>query len=157
MKTQWVIVFSLMLTVFCVSISTGEEADITKTRVPADQLAAAQALKNPFPATPENIAKGKEIFTSKGTCFTCHGEGGKGDGVAAIGMVPSPRNFTNPLFPKLRTPGEMMWVIKNGSPETGMVSYSPGVITEEEAWLVILFERSLGGERMDGHQVGLSE
>jgi mono/diheme cytochrome c family protein len=123
------------------------EADIKNTRVPADQLAAAKAMKNPLPATPENIAKGKEIFTGKGTCFTCHGNEGKGDGLAAAALDPSPRNFTNPEFHKVRTPGEMFWIIKNGSAGTGMISYAPGIITEDEAWLAILFERSLGGEK----------
>jgi mono/diheme cytochrome c family protein len=104
-------------------------------------------MKNPLPATPENIAKGKEIFTGKGTCFTCHGNEGKGDGLAAAALDPSPRNFTNPEFHKVRTPGEMFWIIKNGSAGTGMISYAPGIITEDEAWLAILFERSLGGEK----------
>ncbi len=38
----------------------------------------------------------------------------------------------------------MFWVIKNGSPGTGMIAYTPAIITEDEAWLTILFEQSLG-------------
>jgi mono/diheme cytochrome c family protein len=140
-------VLTAVLTVFIATSSYAVEADIKNTRVPADQLAAAKAMKNPLPATPENIAKGKEIFTGKGTCFTCHGNEGKGDGLAAAALDPSPRNFTNPEFHKVRTPGEMFWIIKNGSAGTGMISYAPGIITEDEAWQAILFERSLGGEK----------
>jgi len=134
-----------MLTVFIATNGFAVEADINVTRVPADQLAAAKAKKNPFPATPENIAKGKEIFTGKGTCFTCHGNEGKGDGPAGAALDPSPRNFTNPEFHKVRTEGEMHWIINNGSEGTGMIAYAPAIITEDEAWLTILFERSLGG------------
>ena len=125
-------------------VSFAEESDITASRVPADQLEAAKALKNPFQPTPENIAKGKEIFLGKGTCFTCHGNEGKGDGPAGAALNPSPRDFTNPEFHKIRNEGEMLWVVKNGSPGTGMISYSPAIISEDEAWLAILYERSLG-------------
>jgi len=122
------------------------EKDVTVPRVPADQIAAAKEMKNPLQATPENIAKGKAIFEGKGTCFTCHGLSGKGDGDAGKALDPSPRNFTNPQFHSLRTDGEMFWVIKNGSAGTGMISYNPAIITDEEAWQTILYERSFKGK-----------
>jgi hypothetical protein len=130
----------------CVLVAVGtvmaEERDPLKPRVPPDQLAQARAMKNPVPPTPENIAKGKAIFEGKGTCFNCHGKEGKGDGPAGAILNPSPRNFTNCKFHKKRKDGELFWVIKNGSPGTGMVSLVPGTITEEEAWTVINYERT---------------
>ncbi len=122
------------------------ERDIHTPRVSADQLAAAKAMKNPLPATPENIAKGKAIFEGKGICFTCHGVSGKGDGDAGKALDPTPRNFTNPEFHKIRTDGEMFWVIKNGSAGTGMIAYNPAIINDEEAWQAILYERSFAGK-----------
>ncbi len=126
--------------------ASAAEKDVTVPRVPADQIAAAKEMKNPLQATPENIAKGKAIFEGKGTCFTCHGLSGKGDGDAGKALDPSPRNFTNPQFHSLRTDGEMFWVIKNGSAGTGMISYNPAIITDEEAWQTILYERSFKGK-----------
>jgi mono/diheme cytochrome c family protein len=41
----------------------------------------------------EFVSKGKTIFST--TCVSCHGSDGKGDGVAAAGLNPKPRNFTN--------------------------------------------------------------
>ncbi len=123
------------------------ERDITVPRVPPDQIAAAKEMKNPLQATPENIAKGKAIFEGKGTCFACHGLSGKGDGDAGKALDPTPRNFTNPQFHSLRTDGEMFWVIKNGSAGTGMISYNPVMITDEEAWQTILYERSFKGKQ----------
>ena len=124
----------------------GVEKDPTVPRVPAGEIAAAKAVKPPVDlSSAAVIAKGKATFLAKGTCFTCHGEGGKGDGVAAAALDPSPRNFTNPQFAKMRTPGEMMWILKNGSPGTAMVPVIPSQISEEEGWEVIAFERSLGG------------
>jgi mono/diheme cytochrome c family protein len=126
-------------------LAIAAERDITKPRVPMSEIAAAKALKPPFDlASAAVVAKGKEIFNGKGGCFSCHGPEGKGDGIAAAGMDPSPRNFTNPQFKALRSPGEMMWVLKNGSPNTPMIAVIPAQITEEEGWQVISYERSLG-------------
>ncbi len=127
------------------------EFDITLSRVPVSERAAAKALKPPFQPTSEILAEGKAIFLGKGTCFQCHGPEGKGDGGAAKILPIQPRDFTNPKFDKVRTPGEMMWVLKNGSmgqtgqiPGTGMLPVVDRFIDEEEAWKVILYERSLG-------------
>jgi mono/diheme cytochrome c family protein len=132
---------------FIGAMAFAEEKDITVPRVPGDQRAAAKAMKNPHPTSPENIAKGKAIFEGKGTCFNCHGTSGKGDGPAGQILNPSPRDFTNVKFNKLRTAGEMLWVIKSCSAGTGMVPLIGTAVTEDEAWLAILYERSLGGEK----------
>jgi len=118
------------------------EKDPLAPRVPEDDMEEAKEWKNPFKPTPENIAKGKALFTGKATCFTCHGNEGKGDGVAGAALNPSPRNFHNKGLKK-KTDGEFMYVIKNGIEGTGMISYSPGIVTEEEASLILLYERSL--------------
>ncbi|HIE65621.1 MAG TPA: cytochrome c [Nitrospiria bacterium] len=102
----------------------------------------AREWTNPFKSTPENIAKGKALFVGKATCFTCHGNEGKGDGIAGAALDPGPRNFHNPLM-KNRQAGEYMWVVANGVEGTGMISYTPGIVSEEEAALIILFEMSL--------------
>lgn len=146
---QWVklSLAGLMVSGFVVGITSyAAEKDPLAPRVPADQIAAAKAWKNPNADTPENIAKGKELFTGKATCFTCHGNEGRGDGPAGAALDPSPRNFHNPKFEQAKTPGEMLWVIKNGSPGTGMISYVPVIISEDEAALVILYIRSLGDQ-----------
>jgi mono/diheme cytochrome c family protein len=132
----------------------GGEFDIRIPRVPGDQIAEAKALKPPFEPTPEVLAEGKAIFLGRGTCFQCHGPEGKGDGGAAKVLPIQPRNFTNPKFNKVRTPGEMMWVLKNGSlgqsgkvPGTGMLPIVGQFLSEEDGWKVLLYERSLGESR----------
>lgn len=124
--------------------TSAAERDPLQPRVPKDQMETAKAVKNPFPATPENIAKGDGLFHGKGTCFVCHGVNGLGDGPAAVGLDPSPRNFVNPEFHRARTDGELLWVMKNGSAGTAMVPVIGSVIDEDEAWLILLYERSLG-------------
>ncbi len=144
MKRILVLVLGLsMVAMYVVNSYSAAEKDPIAPRVPADQIAAAKAMKNPVASNPANIAKGKELFTGKATCFTCHGELGDGNGPAGAALDPLPRNFTNAKFHAAKTDGEMFWVIKNGSAGTGMISYVPSVITEQEAWEIITFERSL--------------
>ena len=125
---------------------TSEAADpqVLKQRVPQDQIAEARAWVNPFPATPENIGKGKKIFDGKAFCVTCHGRDGKG-----LGKIPGlvgklPRNFTDKDWQTARTDGELFWILKNGSSGTAMASFIPLVLSEEEAWHVLLYVRAFG-------------
>jgi len=134
-------------------VVSAEERDPLQTRVPKDQLSDAKQTKNPVAKTKENILKGKALFEGKGTCFNCHGKEGKGDGPAGQILNPSPRNFTNCKFHKKRKDGELFWVIKNGSPGTGMVSLIPAAITEEEAWTIINYERAFCEESEEGKAI----
>lgn len=132
----------MYLFVFLEPEKTGgpEERDIRIPRAPA----SASNIENPIPNSPLIISEGEKIFKGKGTCYTCHGMTGKGDGPAGLELRPRPRDFTNPQFSQLRTDGEFFWVIRNGSPGTRMFSYSPAYITEEEVWKVIYYIRTLG-------------
>ena len=152
MRKWTVAVMGAAVLSFATATAFAAELDILKPRVPADQIAAAKAMKPPFPVTADMIAKGKEVFNGAGTCYTCHGQAGDGNGPGAAGMDPSPRNFTNKQFEQVRTIGEMFWVISNGSPlQPAMVGFvSAGQITEKQAWEAALYERSLGcGGDMD--------
>lgn len=133
---------SAALMLLSVSVVGAEEKDPLKPRVPADQMAEAKGMKNKFEADADSIAKGKALYEGKGTCFNCHGKAGDGQGEAGKILNPSPRDFTNCKFHKKRKDGELFWVIKNGSPGTGMVSLIPAAITEDEAWHIINYERS---------------
>jgi len=124
----------------------GEAADpaVLKPRVPANQIEEARTWANPYPSTPENIEKGKHIFHGKAFCVTCHGRDGKG-----LGNIPGlrgklPRNFTDKTWQATRTDGELFWILKNGSPGTDMASFVPLVLSEEEAWHVLLYVRAFG-------------
>ena len=115
---------------------------VLKPRVPPDQIQEAKAWSNPFPPTVENVEKGKHIFHGKAFCVTCHGKDGTG-----LGNIPGlrgklPRNFTNQAWQAARTDGELFWILKNGSPGTDMAPFIPLVLTEEEAWQVLLYVRS---------------
>ncbi|MFI5303599.1 MAG: c-type cytochrome [Nitrospiria bacterium] len=132
----------LAIAIFIAGVSQAAERDPLLPRVAKDLLPKVKEMKSPIPETKENIAKGKEIYDGKGTCYICHGKEGKGDGTAALGLEPSPRNFTNPEFQAARSDGELYWIIKNGSPGTAMIPMIGSTIDEDEAWLVLMYERS---------------
>ena len=120
------------------------DAAVLKPRVPVDQIEEARTWKNPFPATAEHIEQGKALFHGKGFCGTCHGRDGKGlaDVEGLRGKLP--RNFTDKAWQAARADGEIFWILKNGSPGTDMASFVPMILTEEEAWHVLLYVRSFG-------------
>jgi mono/diheme cytochrome c family protein len=126
------------------------EPHMMQPRVPADKLAEARALTSPLPASPEIVEKGKALYLGKGTCFNCHGTGGMGDGPAAAGLDPAPRNFHHHGFWRHRTEGELFWVIKHGSAGTSMIGFGD-LLSDEEIWSVIQYERSFAG----GHGPGM--
>lgn len=130
-----------------VLLPMGTEAadpEVLKPRVPQAEIEQARSWKNPFQSTQENIEKGKALFHGKAFCITCHGREGKG-----LGNIPGlvgklPRNFTDKDWQAARTDGELLWVLKNGSAGTAMASFIPRILTEEEAWHIILYVRSFG-------------
>jgi len=149
MQRNWVFIKIMACSMSLLFMSGGAttfaaDAAALRPRVPADQIEVAKSWKNPFPPAEENIEKGKHIFHGKAFCVTCHGPEGKG-----LGDIPGlrgklPRNFTDKAWQAVRTDGELFWILKNGSPGTDMASFVPLVLTEEEAWHVILYVRFFG-------------
>jgi mono/diheme cytochrome c family protein len=125
------------------------EQHMMQSRVPADKLSEARALTSPLADSPENVQKGKALYEGKGTCFNCHGTAGMGDGPAATGLSPSPRNFHHHGFWRHRAEGEIFWVIKYGSPGTSMIGFD-SVLSDEEIWALIQYERTFAGDHGNG-------
>jgi mono/diheme cytochrome c family protein len=118
------------------------DLEILRPRVPADQIDAVRTVTNPFSQTVERIEKGKALYEGKAFCVVCHGRDGKGLPADLELKGPLPRNFTDKEWQRARTDGELMWILKNGSPGTAMAPFIPLVLTEEEAWQVLLYVRS---------------
>ncbi|MCX5723595.1 MAG: c-type cytochrome [Nitrospirae bacterium] len=142
--------FSLIVVMLsCAIPAWAAERQMMQPLVPADKLADARALTSPLPDSPEAVAQGKALYNGRGTCFNCHGKEGGGDGPVADQLDPSPRNFQHHGFWRHRTEGEIFWVIKNGSPGTGMIGFA-GQLTDEEIWAIIQYERSFAGAHGPG-------
>ena len=96
--------------------------------------------KNPVPATPENIADGKQAFTSY--CMVCHGLDGQNTGVPFAEMM-------SPPVPSLASPrvqsytdGQLKWIIENGIYPSGMPP-SKGVFSDDDMWRMVVYIRHL--------------
>ena len=96
----------------------------------------AKKLVNPVKATPESVAKGKEIFAK--VCVVCHGEKGDGKGPAGAALTPPPGNFTDPAV-QAQTDGEIFWKITNG--RGAMISYKD-TYSETDRWNLVNFIRT---------------
>ncbi len=98
--------------------------------------------KNPFKSNSENFIKGESLYqwtAEPSPCKICHGPAGNGFGMMAQGLPAMPRNFTCSQTMKEVSDGQMFWIIKNGSPATGMPAYK--FLSDDEIWKLILYIR----------------
>lgn len=99
-----------------------------------------------------DAAKGEEVYQGMGTCWTCHGKEGEGNGPAGAALQPPPRNFVKGDYKfdanKDGTPGDpedLFLVIKNGAaPYGGNASMTPwGHLGDEAIKDVVAYLLSL--------------
>lgn len=99
-----------------------------------------------------DAAAGKAIYTGKGTCWTCHGQAGKGDGPVGKALNPAPRDFSVGSFKfdadkngKAGEDADLKLIITKGAGAFGgsplMVPW--GHLSAKEIDDVIAFVRSL--------------
>ncbi len=98
----------------------------------------AKKMKNPIPATQENLAAGEQLFSDN--CVLCHGEKGVGDGPGAKTIKVKPANFTDPKV-QAEPDGALFWKMSNGR---GPMPAWKDVLTDEERWKLVNYIRKLG-------------
>ena len=103
---------------------------------PAEAERAGRELKNPFTATPENLARGQYIFSNY--CLVCHGATGGGDG-PLVPKYPNPPSYVTEKS-KALPDGNMFHVITVG--RNNMPSHAAQV-SADDRWKVILYIRKL--------------
>jgi len=96
------------------------------TKVPDKQ----RSRDNPFDGRADAIAAGAKLFRQN--CATCHGG-------EATGMENRPSLHSERI--RAATPGELEWLLKNGSMKNGMPSWSR--LPEQQRWQIVAFLKSL--------------
>jgi len=89
-------------------------------------------------AAMDPLVLGNKIYQER--CALCHGPEGKGDGPAAAGLNPKPRNHTDGSYMKTRTDEQLLDVIRHG--KGGMPAWG-GILNETEIHAVLKHVRTL--------------
>ena len=84
------------------------------------------------------LVLGNQVYQQR--CALCHGPEGKGDGPAAAGLNPKPRNHTDGKYMNSRTDAQLLEVIHHGK---GAMPAWGGILTETEINAVLKHVRSL--------------
>jgi len=96
------------------------------TRVPDKQ----RARQNPFDSEANAITAGAKLFRQN--CSSCHGG-------EAMGTDKRPNLHSERIRAAL--PGELEWLLKNGSMKNGMPSWSK--LPEQQRWQIVSYLKSL--------------
>lgn len=92
-----------------------------------------------------DAAKGSETY--KLYCLPCHGEKGKGDGVAAAALNPKPRDFTDKVLMATIPDKQVFTAIKDGGPAVGksplMIAWGAILVEDQKIHDVAAYVRSL--------------
>lgn len=99
--------------------------------------ASADTIKNPLKGKADAIAAGKKIYGTY--CNVCHGDKGKGDGIAAAGLNPRPADHTTAKF-QGQSDGAIYWKLTTG--RAPMASYDK-TLTVTQRWQVVNYMRTL--------------
>jgi len=137
------IMVAIGLVAFSTRVSDSHELSI---HVPPSKIATVKKLVNPYEITEDFLAKGKNLFQRKAFCAGCHGPDGTGNGMESNPYSvkgPFPRNFTDAKWQGLRSDGEIFWVLKRGIRGTDMAPFVHLVLSEEEAWQIVAYIRTL--------------
>lgn len=97
----------------------------------------AQVIKNPLVGNPAALAEGKKLYVTN--CSPCHGDKGRGDGVAAQALIPKPADHSSALV-QSETDGSLFWKLSEG--RNPMPGYKK-ILTEQQRWELINYIRTL--------------
>jgi mono/diheme cytochrome c family protein len=99
--------------------------------------ASADTIKNILKGDETSIVNGKKIYIQY--CVTCHGDKGKGDGIAAPGLSKPPADHSSG-FVQNQTDGALFWIITRGN--IPMPAYGT-TLTVVQRWQVVNYIRTL--------------
>jgi len=96
------------------------------------------------PVQAQNQVDGGKLYTSY--CSACHGEKGKGDGIAARGLPAKPADHTNGAIMNQLSDKYLIQVISKGGGAVGKSSFMPAwgsSLSEQQIKDIVAFIRSI--------------
>ncbi len=105
----------------------------------------------PTPAAPEgdlrgDVAGGQALYSMY--CVTCHGQAGKGDGPAAVGLNPRPADHSDASYMGGLSDEDLYKVIKGGGVSVGkspLMAPWGGIVNDQGLRDLVAYVRSLSG------------
>ena len=97
----------------------------------------AEDLRNPFPPTADSVAIGQSRYA--GTCATCHGAKGLGDGPARTGLPKPPADMF--VHVPLHSDTILFEFIRDGIGQSGMPGQADN-LSEDEMWHLVNYLRA---------------
>lgn len=97
----------------------------------------ADAIINPLKTNQKAIKQGKSLFQQ--LCAICHGDKGKGDGIASAALNPKPANFMKEKFHS-QSDGAVYWKLTEG--RAPMASYKEA-LSETQRWQLVNYIKTL--------------
>lgn len=126
MKSVQAIIFAICFALSATLLLAAAGDGLWVSKVPEKD----RGRHNPFEGNPSAQAAGAKLF--KQNCASCHGDDAQGKG-------------RHPSLHSERvhnaTPGELQWLLTNGSMKNGMPSWSR--LPEQQRWQIITFLKSL--------------
>ncbi len=114
-------------------ISCASKAQNNKWIAPKE----ADNVKNPLAGNTEILKYAKVVYTTY--CSPCHGDKGRGDGVAASGLATKPADHSSDYVQK-QTDGALYWMITEG--RNPMPTYKTA-LTDNQRWELVNYIRTL--------------
>ena len=97
----------------------------------------ANTILNPIETNKGSLKIGKIVY--KQYCGICHGNKGKGDGLAGMSLKPRPADFTKESC-QVQSDGVLYWKLTEG--KAPMAGYKES-LTEKQRWHLINYLRTL--------------
>jgi mono/diheme cytochrome c family protein len=131
-----IIFLPLLLLVFTVT-----QRVQAQSRVPWVTPGVVLGRTNPLKGNELTIIVGKKIYVNH--CGSCHGDKGKGDGIASSACNPKPADHTSD-YVQTEVDASLYWKISEGR---GAMPSFKNALTETEIWETINYIRTLKAKK----------
>ncbi|HUH35184.1 MAG TPA: cytochrome c [Moheibacter sp.] len=111
----------------------------------AKEIAREIILATKIPTAPKlwpSLSEGKALYAQH--CATCHGNTGRGDGPAGVGLLPLPSSFFNAEMMDHFSVYQAFNTIRFGLDDTGMRPFYE--LSQEEIWALAFYVKSIRHE-----------
>jgi mono/diheme cytochrome c family protein len=125
----------IIASIVCVALMSSTKIN-PKQSNPWVAPSSANAMINPFKGNEKATMDGKKIYVQY--CVVCHGDKGKGDGIAAAGLNPKPADHTSDKI-QCQSDGAIFWKMTTG--RSPMASYEKS-LTVDQRWELVNYIRT---------------